>query len=1100
MDYTQTCSSAVPCLSQLACDSAIRRTPVCVTKLDAGPSSFCVSDSVCTDTLYCSAQQGPDTFNFTSLIQGFCVPRVVTGFCMRNRMCASGTCNNNGQCQPAINCTSDAQCNSAGGFQCQPDRGICMPKLAFGSLCFRSSQCASGGQCLASSLAGSPSFCMQCSTDGSLGACDSLFQFCNATTPIANCQTKLAAFSGCNSDSQCLSCQCDLVNGVCNPLGNSFACTSDGACLPTSFCYNALCAPRYPVGTQCFSNSYCANTPLNNIFCDPTIATCAFKCNNVDWSCPSGYYCPVPVTASNVTTQVASLQIRGCQVKLQTGTPCQGGSAGDIQCLSGYCDRASNRCSPRRALGQACSLSAECASGICDGLSDGATCTAPCTSDADCTYGRYCNITAGLCIGKKADGFNCTTDVECLSSYCNNTFVVPNTVTLQPVCAPRGGMNARCLAGLTGVGQNNRDCQPGLVCNNATNTCTKACRAGSDCPTGFSCNATSLCVPSLLANGLPCSNSSTCSSGSCDFYQHVCQPKQSQGGPCDVDTDCNPGLTCQLTNVAPSFSGTCQPGCIQDFQCDTSNSFYCTWFNATLNSRCNFLRRCVFQPCFNSTQCFPVWFQFSGVWGAGTPQDYVCAPNPATIPNVPVSPTGLYCKTALALNSGCSFSSECNQTSAPFCIKNPTPGATGNCLQCNTTSNCPSDSFCIIPWNYFTAGQPPNNVGVGVPVVGNPGNCVQRRPEGGDCSQTAQTTTQFSGTQPLSNWVTTDICLSSLCSPALNGSVTVARVCRGRGDYGTPCSANVTGPGLTDCKQGMSCDPTANPFNPVFTGFCYKPCITDFNCPAGQYCSPNYFCKNIRRPDWTTCQVDAECLSGLCDSLGKVCRSVRGVGGQCNTGNDCFPDLVCDRSQVDTIGGVCARRCLTSGDCPAPQTCNVQGACGLGGLTNDCACQSDLECASGYCDRNSRLCANKVQVNGTCSSNVQCLSGLCNITVATPNGACVQCTNTTNCPVGNYCGLSNNRRYCLPLKDIGVQCFANQECKTNMCLLNMCWIACTWSTTFACPAGTYCPLGLDVTDRSVTIIPCKPAMSSRSQCYSGAQCRSGRCNMGLCGI
>lgn len=915
---------------------------------------------------------------------------------------------------------------------------------------------------------------MPCRPDGSGSLCGP-GQFCNCTSAIAFCQNKQISFQPCETNSQCLSGQCDPASSVCNAIGNGMPCQYDGSCLTNSFCNQGLCATRLPVGARCTADSQCAISNARNIFCDSISSTCAFKCNSAgNYTCPTGYFCPYP---TSVNATIAPFQIMGCGPQRDVGQLCEGGTAGDRQCLSNYCDRANNRCAPQIPPGGQCTNDAACTTGICDGTGALAKCTPPCTSDADCTFGRFCNTT-GRCISRKSDGQACGSDAECLSGFCDNLFIQPATGLQVPTCQARQGLGGPCDGSRL---RGDRQCLPPLVCNG---TCIKPCtNSAYDCPTGHQCTLnTTLAAPASVAatsilacqfvgldNFFPCTKDSDCQSGDCDKISRVCIAKVAVGMPCNFDSDCQQGNVCQLQVVASSDSGVCVPGCNKDSDCPTG--FYCTWINGT--NTCIFLRKANNQPCVFDYECYGLT-GIDGVCINGGCQGTLGLAGPCGVNNQPVNK---WCKTGLS------------------CI-NVQPTAVVpifQCQQCANDTMCPPDAWCsgtnggiifppfFVPGQVATVGAVPNPLcvsnQVGAPTTIPAFTCYNKFSEGQRCIT--------ANTPPL---YLNQSCFSGDCD-------LITGLCRGKNDVQGNCSTAVAIPtNSPDCKPGMVCNVVIPSALLYYNGTCGKPCMTDFNCPAGAYCGPNFVCVTSKSTNWQSCQVDGDCLSGLCDSTGKVCRALRDVGGQCNSALDCLPDLVCDRSRQDTIGGTCTTPCLTDGDCVLGLVCSVQGACTTGGKPNGVGCKSDIECASGLCNRDSGCCSNKRAIGSSCSQNADCLSNRC---LPTPwPGLCAACTTTDDCAPNFFCNFPSGS--CSPQKRIGVSCAGNDECSSQLCLYTMCWVACTWSTTFACPQDTYCPLGVDSIDRSVPVVACRPLMLSRFPCSSNIQCASGQCNTGFC--
>jgi hypothetical protein len=197
----------------------------------------------------------------------------------------------------------------------------------------------------------------------------------------------------------------------------------------------------------------------------------------------------------------ATASVAGCKVQPDTGCPgnltcenavgCKNTCAGDPDCLYGYrC--VSGSCVLKKGVGTACTLDAECATGLCDDQNH--VCMA-------CRNGGNCTNKVPLC----GDDHTC--------SNCN---VYRNGSD----CHPDGSLNCNgtgpCIFG------NAPDCNP------ATGLC--GCGSVSECKGWMVC-VNHLCK---VAGGRPCINSGDCASGTCPAGGGVC-PVSPTGTICTFD-------------------------------------------------------------------------------------------------------------------------------------------------------------------------------------------------------------------------------------------------------------------------------------------------------------------------------------------------------------------------------------------------------------------------------------------------------------------------------------------------------------------------------------------------------------------------------------
>ncbi|MEY3014001.1 MAG: hypothetical protein RIT45_2736, partial [Pseudomonadota bacterium] len=284
-------------------------------------------------------------------------------------------------------CTSDSNCDAP---------TFCQPISSSSAVCSQncnpqqSGSCPGGFGCVAYQGSTTQGACIAGAGGGGGGGggTKNVGETCNSS---AECKTQLCVQSGgkttcevpCTASAQCPSGQtCQLFSGktygacAVPPSGGGTDKLPDGAgCTASSQCSSGLC-----VGS---GNS----------------GTCIADCTSQ--ACPSGYAC---MTLTNGKG--------GC---FKTGDGKLGESCSkDLDCQSGVCEAADNKyicsqtctssancptgyacydvggggaCLPaaqKKGVGDACQSSGDCVTGLCVGGDSGATCTQPCTTDAQC--------------------------------------------------------------------------------------------------------------------------------------------------------------------------------------------------------------------------------------------------------------------------------------------------------------------------------------------------------------------------------------------------------------------------------------------------------------------------------------------------------------------------------------------------------------------------------------------------------------------------------------------------------------------------------------------------------------------------------------------
>lgn len=179
----------------------------------------------------------------------------------------------------------------------------------------------------------------------------------------------------------------------------------------------------------------------------------------------------------------------------------------------------------------------------------------------------------------------------------------------------------------------------------------------------------------------------------------------------------------------------------------------------------------------------------------------------------------------------------------------------------------------------------------------------------------------------------------------------------------------------TNCDPATCCPGTCVAVQPTAVG---GACATDPDCVAGAYCGPDHQCHALGAAG-ETCYADSQCADGLgcitttnpgtcrplaasgetcqfgrCAQLGEhcggamTCVAVGLAGAPCSADSDCSPRGWCDPAttacaELPDVGMQCTARC--AGDA----WCNLTTHTCAARLTNAKPCNTDNQCATGYC-------------------------------------------------------------------------------------------------------------------------------------------------------
>jgi hypothetical protein len=308
------------------------------------------------------------------------------------------------------------------------------------------------------------------------------------------------------------------VDGVCYASGAQ--CASDDDCDANESCESGACVAAEPdscsTASDCGPGEFCDNGRCTDGSPDP--------CDTVE--CGSGETC---VDGACVPSGCDPACGAGETCNEATGV-CESASTGD----GGLCDT--------------CSADSDCGAPGARCVTLGATgrvCGAACTSESDCQEGFACfdfsGSTGRQCIPRSG---SCT---DCITAGCSGGQVCDTT-------------SGDCVAPTPACGTCTTDaqCGAGSFCAplGTGRVCLKGC-AGTSCPTGYTCNETTLVGEQVCAP-----DSGSCSS--CDLTAADCSGATPELDPvacrcvgCVTASDCGAGETCTQSGQCLRQRGTC---------------------------------------------------------------------------------------------------------------------------------------------------------------------------------------------------------------------------------------------------------------------------------------------------------------------------------------------------------------------------------------------------------------------------------------------------------------------------------------------------------------------------------------------------------------
>jgi len=490
---------------------------------------------------------------------------------------------------------------------------------------------------------------------------------------------------------------------------------------------------------------------------------------------------------------------------------CASGLCVDGVCCNAACTGQCSACDVSTALGTCTAVTGvphgtrTCGAYACNA----GTCATSCTTSANCATGRYCAGSA--CVPKKALGATCGGNVECSSSFCVDGVCCNTSCAGQCSACDVFGKLGTCSA-VSGAPHGARTACSGV---GVGTTCGIACD-GSDVAAchypgaGVGCSSNA-CTAGFETHANSCNGSGACNDTPKSCGAFACGPTTCKTS-CSVAGDCAAGYFCS-TGVCTPTAGLGDP-CTSASGC--ASSLFCT------DGVC-----CGVASCGAGKSC-----------NAGTKKG-VCAKTQGT---------------------ACTANAEC---ASNFCVDGACCDAAcdGQCEACDVTGK----------------------VGTCTPISGDPHGGRTKCDDGAGDACKARTCDGTKDTKTCASFVggTATTCAPAQCS----GSTLVpASTCDGAGACVAPSS--------------VSCVPYAC----VGKG-CLASCVTPTDCAAGFECRGG----TCVAPQKATCEQDGA-SSRAPDGTVTPCGAYRcGTDGQCQlacgTSSDCASGYSCDPSSKQCVSG-----------------------------------------------------------------------------------------------------------------------------------------------------------------------------------------------------
>ncbi|MEW6202761.1 MAG: FecR domain-containing protein [bacterium] len=948
----------------------------------------------------------------------------------------------------------------------------------------------------------------------------------------------------CKWDMATMRCMQAVSGFVCPPDTNGAGCDLSD---PMSDCDNDGAQNMYDAcpcrfGTP--ADGYCPAAPTScpaGMYVDPIAGTCVAACTPGSIADPATGACIcAPGTYPDPATGYC---MSGCPSGMvldpTLGCVCPQATP--------YLDSFTNQCVATCSGGQVPAV-------------DWPGCTCPVGTYYDFAT-AYCITMPGCDVRPRYDGCGCTTNADCMSNFCDKTY---------------GGM---CMPAMMGC-NNNAMCEPwysedsigcpadcrcgDMVCDNyeaSTMMCPGDC-GGTRCDTG--CDYSVMygdCDQDGITNMNdmnPCYPDTTvCPAGTEGAGCNQFDPY----GDCDIDTVPNMNDGCPCTYGSPTMGG-CPGGggCemyVTEPTCYTDPN--CYWDYAMM--RCMFAggTTCAYRPfpdgcpCTAAADCMSAICSMStftcGTGNIAGCEMYVTEPMCMTDYNCRWDYTTMKC--VLAGGDICSP----NVTEAT-CITNP------GCFWDMATMKC----------IYVSGGCPTRPFADGCPCTVS-ADCMSGicdyasytcMPMGGGC--TAYVTEPTCTTNPNCYWdMATMMCYQGgAVNCGYNGYCDIQQ---GEDSQGCPtdcwcgdgqcdsyeastntCPGDCGGSNCSGFVSEAGCMTDPNCYWDMATMMCMQSggtncanyvteptCITDPNCywdMATMMCYQGGGCTTKPYPDGCACASAADCMSAICDMTTYTCGT---GGGGCSV-------------------YVTEPTCITDPNCywdMATMMCYQGGGCTTPPYPDGCACATNPDCASNYCNTSTWICETggtncaSYVTEPTCTTDPNCYwdfemnmcyqgsgcnnNGICEPgmgeTSANCPADCWDCNNNTICDTSNGenstvcpadCGGSNCSSYVTePTCTIDPNCYWNigaMMCYQSTCDNNVICDTGMGESPASCPSDCWDCNNNTICDTSngenSTVCPADcgggpnctiTPYDDTCPCTMPSECSSTFCNANVCG-
>jgi hypothetical protein len=692
----------------------------CFVDQDCGPSEWCNTPTYTCQPKLPNGTDIPTVANHTPALTGMCTMAAGSAVCASgvcdpkdnkcgyangdgpctvatgSVVCRSGVCDAaGGVCKAAAMCNVDSDCNTATEY-CNTEDHACVQKLPNGAdmPTVAGHTPALDGKCndqeakvvCLSNVCDKDNKCGYANGDGPCTV-DDAGTVCRSSTCSSNGGMCIPS-GGCGVDADCASdqwcntqsftCTPKLLNGVDIPTVTGHTPNLDGTCTVDtgkSVCASGVCDTKDNKCGYALGDGPC--TPQ-----DGGVVCRSGACSAQDGVCVT----PAPCNQDSdcdTTIQYCDTGVHLCAPKVPNGTllpavknhspnldgTCTPDSA-KIECISGVCDAADNKCGHAIGKGPCDSNngSVVCRSGQCGTSGANKDLCVECNTDMQCQGSKpVCDTGTNECVqctpAEMAACVGatpvCTTPVDkcgpCDGDFGSGT---PAACSKQdnPYCfltGPKKGECGKCMSDADCVGHGE-----GATCDQNSGACVMACHTDADCDATQWCNApdggTGMCTAKLdngqhlpnsptsvvkcteavgkrvcksgvcdtkddtcgyLNGDGPCADGSVCRSGACDTKDNLCGLKPGDG-PCSTDA------VCRTTKCDPAKMVCSEnPGCKADADCPATD------FCQLPDGYCR-LKLPNGDPCTGATQCA------SGICDSGK-----CAPPEAIV----AEGNGLFC-------------------------------------------------------------------------------------------------------------------------------------------------------------------------------------------------------------------------------------------------------------------------------------------------------------------------------------------------------------------------------------------------------------------------------------------------------------------------